>query len=292
MTLQVVRAAINGIEFPCVDFKTAQENSSVPHRAYRVPGADVEHTGRGPKKIVLRAAFLNGMITGGWPELYPSVRDRIEQIFLESPDCTLTHPYYGRVSVHFDKFDEAIDQNTQQGVFVEIELTETNASAQLYVHAAVPQEPASAMTDAATAADEAVAAITDKLAPLVPVVETQLAYLDDDTRDSAQAYGALAEVQTAAQALLDAPTLAGIAGHDARASVREVITQSWAFAERYLTPKPQSRTYVTPAPMSLTRAAAQIYGDASKTALLRRANALADEMRIPAGTTLKVPDDA
>lgn len=288
---QLVRLAVNGIEFPCLEFRSSSENSSVAHRAYRVSGADVEHTGRGPRKFTAKAAFLTSMLGGGWPaDLFPVTRDAVEAVFNDTPLCTLTHPYYGSVSVHFDKFDEPLDQATQQGVYVDLEFTETNASAETPLRVADP-EPGAALTEAAAAADEAVAAITDRLDPLSPVVETKLAYLDDDTRDSAQAYGALADIQTAAQAQLDSALLAGIEGHDARAQLRTVLSASWTYAERYLTPKPQSRTYTTEAPMSLARAAAQIYGDASKAHLLRRANTIPDAMRVPAGFTFKVPDD-
>lgn len=287
----IVAAAFNGVEFPCAEASSTRANESKAHKAWRVPGADIEHTGRGELKIKMRAVFLNG-ITGAWPaDVYPGLHDRLESELLERPTGRLTHPRFGTIDAHFDSWSETIDPATQQGVFVDLEFTESNASA-FYPIAQAEQEPAAEMTAAAEAADTAVAAITDKLAPLSPVVSAQLDYLQSAELSAADAYGALAEVQAAAQAQLDSPLLAGSDAHDARAQIRAVLAQSWAYAERYLTPKPQSRTYAVPTVMSLQRAASLIYGDATKAPLLRRANTLPDELFLPAGTVLVVPDDA
>lgn len=288
---QIVPAAFNGVEFPCAEVSSTRANESKAHKAWRVPGADIEHTGRGELKIKMRAVFLNG-ITGAWPaDLYPGMHDRLESELLERPTGRLTHPRFGTIDAHFDSWSETIDPATQQGVFVELEFTESNASA-FYPIAQADQEPASQMTEAAAAADTAVAAVTDKLPALSPVVSAQLDYLQSDTLAAGEAYGALAEVQTAAQTQLDSAYLAGAEAHDAREQVRAVLAASYAYAERYLTPKPQSRTYVVPTRMSLARAASLIYGDPTKSTALRRANTLPDELFLPTGFVLVVPDDA
>jgi len=284
-----VRCAYRGVEFPCAETKDSRDNASKAHTAWRVPGADIEHTGRGPLKITMRALFLNGM-TGNWPaDLFPGVHDLLESAFLEHPTGTLTHPYYGPVEVHFDSFERVFTPDSQEGVTVELQFTENNASA-FYPAIIVQQEPGAQLAASAEAADEAVAEVTDALDPLSPTVETQLDYLEAEDRDAAQAYGALAEIQTAAQAQLDSPLLAGSEAHDARAQIRAVLAASLEYAERYLTPKPQSRTYVVPARMSLARLASLIYGGPSKTTLLRRANTLPDELFVPAGFVVTVPD--
>lgn len=289
---QIVRAAVNGVEFPCLEFSDSRGNSSVPHRAYRVDGADIERTGREPLKIRIKAAFLNALLGRAWPaDMFPGQHDLVESVFLETPHCTLTHPFYGNIDVHFDDFKRAFDPGTQQGVYVELEFTENNATAYYAVAIAQSPEPGAALAETAEAADEAVAALDDELPALAPVVDAKLAYLDDADRASAQAYAALAEIRTTAASLATAPSLAGIDGHDARGMLRAVEALTWDYAERYLTPRPQSREYVVPATMSLALVAAKAYGAADRAHLLRRANAIPDETRIPAGTTLKVPDD-
>ena len=287
----VVRAAYNGVEFPCVEVSSDRANDSRAHLAWRVAGADVEHTGRGPLKIKVRAIFVNG-ITGAWPmDMFPGLRDRLESEFLERPLGRLTHPRYGEIDAHFDSWRETLDPAVQQGVHVDLEFTESNGSAFYTVALPESQEPAESMVQAAEAADAAVAAIVSGLEPLASKVETQLEYLQSDERDAAQAYGALAEVQSAAQAQLDAADLAGIDAHEARAQIRALLAASWAYAERYLTPKPQNRTYVVPVAMSLARIAAHVFGDPTKANLLRSANTFADELFVPAGTVISVPDD-
>ena len=291
LATQIVRCAYRGVEFPCAEFKDSRGNASKAHTAWRVPGADLEFTGRDPLKITIRALFFNGM-TGGWPEdMFPGQHNLLESEFLEHPQGELTHPFYGRISVQFDKFQRSFDPMVQQGVSVELEFTENNASA-FYAIVQPQDSPGPALTSAAADADTAVAALTDKLAPLSPVVDTQLDYLEDEDRDSAQALGALAEIQTAAQTQLDSALLAGLDGHDAREAIRAVIAQSWAYRARYVTPKPQSRTYVAPARMGLARLAKEIYGDPTRAADLRRANTFPDELFVPAGFVVVVPDDA
>lgn len=284
-----VRCAYRGVEFPCAECKDSRDNTSKAHTAWRVPGADIEHTGRGPLKITMRALFLNGM-TGAWPaDLFPGVHDLLESAFLEHPTGTLTHPYYGPVEVHFDSFERVFTPDSQEGVTVELQFTENNASA-FYPAAIVQQEPGAQLAASAEAADAAVAEITDGLFALSPVVETQLDYLEAEDRDAGQAQGALAFLRTATQLQLDSLLLTGPEAHDARALLRAVIAASFEYAERYLTPKPQSRTYVVPARMSLARLASLIYGDPTKSALLRRANTLPDELFVPAGFVVTVPD--
>ncbi len=285
----IVRCEYRGVAFPCAEVKDSRDNTSKAHTAWRVPGADIEHTGRGPLKITMRALFLNGM-TGAWPaDMFPGQHDLLESAFLEHPNGTLTHPYYGPVEVHFDSFERVFTPDSQEGVTVELSFTENNASA-FYPAAIVQQEPGAQLAASAAAADEAVAEITDGLFALSPVVETQLDYLEAEDRDAGQAQGALAFLRTATQLQLDSLLLTGPEAHDARALLRAVLAASFEYAERYLTPKPQSRTYVVPARMSLARLASLIYGDPTKSALLRRANTLPDELFVPAGFVVTVPD--
>jgi prophage DNA circulation protein len=48
--------------------------------------------------------------------------------------------------------------------------------------------------------------------------------------------------------------------------------------------------YEVPQQMSLARIAALVYGDATKTDLLRKANRIPDESFVPLGTVLVLPE--
>lgn len=290
ITDHIVRCAYRGVEFPCTEFKDSRGHAHKAHTAWRVPGADIETTGREPLKISLKAGLLNGM-TGGWPaDLFPGLHDRLESAFLDEPQGTFQHPYYGPIEVQVISWERSFDHACQQGVTLDIELLENNASAYWPV-AIAQQEPASGLVAAADEADTAVEALGEDSPGLADTVDTQLAYLEDDDRTAAQASAALAEIQTVASASLDSAALAGVEGHDARAALRATLAMTYEYESRYLVPRPTARTHVVTARMSLARIAALIYGDPNRAADLRRANALADELFVPVGTVIVVPSE-
>lgn len=288
---QLVTASYAGLRFPVLEFDDSCGHAHKAHSAWRVPGADIETTGREPLRTKMRIGLLTTM-TGQWAGevLFPDRFDELVRVLAEQPQGDLWHPLYGLLRAQVATWSYKGDPTCQQGVYLEVDFLEIAATAALPMR--LEAEPGEAMTAAAGAADDAVGALTTKVPATAPVVAEQLAYLEDDTRSAGEAYGALGQVQSAVAAALVHPDLAGPEGHDARAQLRALDAATWAYAERYLQPKPQARTHTVLAPMSLARVAALVYGDPSKATALRRANVIPDELFVPAGTTLKVPDDA
>lgn len=286
---QIVRAAYDGIEFPVVEAHDENSHAYAEHKAWRVDGADVQHTGREPLRITLKIALLNSF--SGWPRnLFPDVHDQLEDKFRTSPQGTLTHPYYGQVIVQVVKWSRSYDPQIQQGVMIDAEFLERNASA-YRSFANFEPEPSDALTQAATTADTEIETIgAQNQRELSPIVKEQLAYLEEDDRSSDEAYSALRVIQDAAQANIDSEELSDIDGHAAREACRAVIARSWDYARAYLTPRSQPRMYSVPQQMSLARVAALVYGDPSKTDVIRKANRIPDEAFVPMGTVLVLPE--
>ena len=287
---QIVRAAYEGREFPCLEFQDTNAHAFVEHKAWRVNGADVQHTGREPLKISCKIALLTSI--QGWPDdLFPRLHDELDELFRSTPQGALTHPYYGEVRVQVATWKRSFDPAVQQGIVLDVEFVETNASA-YRSFANFEPEPGTALSDAATAADDAIEAFDDEtgIDSLSDTVETQLAYLEDEDRSADEAYAALGVIQNAAQTALDSEALSAIEAHDARAALRNVLARSWEYASAYLTPRATPRVYTVPVTMSLQRIAATVYGSAARTVELRKANRVPDEMFVPAGTVLVLPE--
>lgn len=287
---QIVRAAYEGRQFPCLEFQDTNAHSFVEHKAWRVDGADIQSTGREPLKISCKIALLTSI--SGWPDdLFPRLHDELDDLFRSTPQGMLTHPYYGETRVQVASWKRSFDPAMQQGVVLDVEFVETNASA-YRSFANFDPEPGTALSDAATAADDAIAAYDPNtgIDSLADVTATQLAYLEEEDRSADEAYAALGVIQRAAQTALDSAALAAIEAHDARAALREVLARSWSYASKYLTPRATPRIYVVPVTMSLQRIAATVYGSASRTVELRKANRVPDELFVPAGTVLVLPE--
>lgn len=287
---QIVRAAYEGREFPALEWSDSNAHAFAEHKAWRVSGADVEHTGREPLRCTCKIGLLNTV--SGWPrDLFPRLHDELDDLFRSTPQGTLTHPYYGAVQVQVVSWRRAFDPEVQQGLVLEVEWLERNASA-YRSFANFEPEPAQALEDAATAADEAIASYDPDsgIDPLAPEVRTQLAYLEEQDRSADEAYAALETIQRAARSALESEVLSAIEAHDARAALRELLARSWDYARAYLTPRATPRVHSVEQTMSLSRIAALVYGDAAKAELLRKANRIPDELFVPAGTVLVVPE--
>lgn len=286
---QIVRAAYQGREFPAFEWHDENAHSFVEHKAWRVNGADVESTGREPIKCSCKIGLLQGI--SGWPStLFPELHDELEDTFRTDPQGVLRHPYYGEMRVQIVKWSRSLDPTVQQGVFLQVEFLEISASA-YRSFATFEPEPGQAIEDAAQDADDAIEAYDDEsgIDPLTPTVQEQLAYLEEEDRSADEAYAALDVIQRQARAALESEALAAVEAHDARESLRTLVARCDEYARQYLTPRAQPRVYTVPQTMSLARVAALVYGDATRTAEIRKANRIPDETFVPSGTVLLLP---
>lgn len=285
------RCAYEGIEFPCFDLRDEQGHDSVAHVAYRVNGADIEWTGRKLLKITCKAGLLNGL--SNWPEdTFPGLHDRLEAALREKPQGTFLHPLYGAMLVQIDSWSRQFSPNLQSGCYLDIQFSERNASAfRPDASKQTSADPGTEMEARSSAADAAVASVSPStdLATSAVVAE-KLAYLEEEQRSAAEAYGTLDAVQDAVEIGLDGDDLEGIDGHDARAELRALSAATWRYAESYAGPRTNAQTYEVPTEQSLAEIAAAVYGDPERTDLLRSANVIPDESFVPAGTVLVVPD--
>ena len=291
LDLTLRRASYEGAEFPCVDLRDVQGHDSVQHTAYRVDGASIEWVGRKPVRISMKAALINGL--SSWPaDTFPGLHDQLEALFKSTPQGRLQHPYYGEVFVQVDSWTRGFDPRLQSGCYLEIEFTEIDATA--FTPEASQRfapDPATEMESVSAAADAAVLAVAPntQLDATAAIVTAKLAYLEEDERAAAEAYGTLDEVQDAVSLALNHEDLEGIEAHDARGELRALSAATWRYAEAYAGPRTGAQTYETPAELSLAEIAATVYGDPSLAYLLRSANILADECFVPLGTVLVVP---
>lgn len=285
------RAAYEGLEFPLMEFKDELGHDSVQHQAYRQP-ASIEWVGQKILRTTMRAALLTGL--SSWPaDTFPRLHDQLEALLRSKPQGRLRHPYYGEVLVQVDSWSRGFDSKLQSGCYLEIVFSERDASAVSPVaEQQGTSDPATTMENTSSAADTKIAAIapTAGLDTTSTVVAEKLAYLEEEERAATEAYGTLDDVQNTVQTALDSEALEGIEAHDARADLRALSAATWRYAEAYAGPRTNAQAYEVPATQSLAEIAAAVYGDATRTDLLRSANVIPDELFVPVGTVLVVPD--
>jgi prophage DNA circulation protein len=289
--------SFEGVLFPITEADTTGGHDSVKHTALRRRGADVESTGQRPYSGKLTIPFINGLV--GWPnDLFPNRRFDLLRVFESTPIGTLSHPTYGTFQIHVDSWHEKLDPNVRNGCYFDVEWTEHNAGASLLLSddASVPQDAPTATTVAASTADAAMEAASPSgsWTPTTPIVEEQLAFLEEKTRTYAEITASLTvmvavvETNLALAEFDGSSTTRFVEQHEAVVALESLRGSMLKLRSRYLPQAERQRIYTVPSTMALFEIAQLVYGDASKASLLLSANAIRDPLVVPGGTKLVV----
>lgn len=279
--------AFEGVEFPATDITTSFGHDSAQHKGFGTRGADIETTGPKAEVFRVKAVLLNGL--RGWrgAPLYPDTYQRLLRALKTTPEGLLTHPTRGVVLVHFDDGSEEIRPVERRGVYLTLTFTEQQGTAEILEMRSVTADAGTEMLSAAATAD---AAKPDEVDEILPLVEEAISYCEEASRTFAEAVTQLDAVSRGIEERLADPAAAAVEMHPFRDALWSVQTATLRYRERYTATT--TRTYVVPADASLATIAASpdVYGDASRAGDLLGANTILDPSRVPAGTTLVVPD--
>jgi prophage DNA circulation protein len=288
LELSLSSTEYEGIVFPATDARTSWGHDSVRHTRYRSPGAEIETTGRKPREIKLSIPLVEGM-NGPWGvNLFTQTYEQLIAKFQAVPLGQLSHPTLGPITAHVDSVEEVLSSDIANAVLLEVSFTEHLGTGETIVDES--GNPAPQVERRAERVDAALAAVPTARRPpsVAAAMVTQM-----DAAESADTPGdALAALQTmrsTVAAVLALPDVADAAFNELRLSAELLSASVDAYEARILrlsTP----RLLVVEAVSSLGRIAQQVYGDRRRTDLLRSANRLADELAVPAGTVLVIPE--
>jgi prophage DNA circulation protein len=288
----LIEASFEGIAFPTGKLSTEGGHDSVEHTAYRRNGADVEPTGVRAKRGTIEALFLNGIGAG---TIYPARLQQLLNAIERTPLGRLQHPTEGLLTAHVKTWRRDTDPQQRGGEVLELQWVEHNASvsrlATFASPASAPADSPTAVTARASAADAAGTTLTG-YAPTAATIAAQLAYLDAATRSYAQTRAALDAMQLVVTRNLALASLAVATAHPAVAALEALRASVYALRSRYLPDPSRVRSYTVPRTQPLWQLALHLYGDATRTDLLLRANAIHDPLFVRAGTVLTVPPRA
>jgi hypothetical protein len=308
----ISRCAYEGIEFPTTSVRTQWGHDSVKHSAYRRPGVENETTGRKPLVVTVECAFINSL--RGWGgNLFPARFKRLIDKIKDTPNGVFTHPTRGFMDVHIDDVSEPIDAKSPlNGAYVTLQLTENNATASLQLSDQGTDTTRSSIGDPGTAVKTRAATVDTLLSSTVEtlglnvgtstlppelvaadgsfaaVCDTQLTFLESDTRTFVEAKAAIAVMRRSAELfLVDGSPFSPIEAHDLRAALEALRAAINTYEDDYIG-NVQPTRYVVQSPMTVARVSAVVYGTPTKASLIRAANELPNALFLPPGTELVI----
>jgi prophage DNA circulation protein len=278
-----------GLVFPATETRTSWGHDSVRHTRYRSPGAEVETTGRKPREIRLSIPLIEGM-NGPWGvNLFTRTYEQLIAKFIEVPRGQLSHPTLGPISAHVDSIDEVLSSEIVNGVLLEVSFTEHLGTNETIVDES--GNPAPQLEARAARVDAALAAVPAARRPasIAAVMDAQMTVAESsDSTDEILA--AVQSMRIAVDTVLALPDIAAATFNELRLAA-ELLRVSVIEYERRVLRITDPRLYTVPAGMSLSRVAQLIYGDRRRVDLLRSVNRVPDELEVPAGTILTIPEN-
>jgi prophage DNA circulation protein len=277
-----------GIVFPASEARTTWGHDSVRHTRYRSPGAEIESTGRKPREIKLSIPLIEGLIGPWGRNLFTQTYEQLLAKFQEVPLGQLSHPTLGPIRAHVDQVDELLSAKAVNAVMLEVSFVEHLGSDETIVDES--SNPAPQVELRAERVDAALTAVPEarRPAPVAPAMTTQM-----EAAESAPSAGeARAAIQTMRRIVanvLELPDIGSAAFNELRLSAELLRASVGAYEQRILGLN-SPRVFIVLAVTSLSRIAQQVYGDRRRTDLLRSANRIADELAVPAGTVLSIPE--
>lgn len=278
-----------GIVFPATETRTNWGHDSVRHTRYRSPGAEVETTGRKPREIRLSIPLLEGM-NGPWGvNLFTQTYEQLVAKLIAVPRGQLSHPTLGPIVAHVDAVEEIISTEIVNGVMLEVTFTEHLGTNETIVDES--GNPAPQVAARAARVDAALAAVPASRRPpsLAATMDAQMVRAES-TDSVAEILAAVQTMRSAVDTVLALPDIAAATFNDLRLAA-ELLRVSVRAYERRVLRITEPRLYTVPAVMSLRRVAELIYGDSRRVDLLRSVNRVPDELEVPAGTILTIPEN-
>lgn len=277
-----------GIVFPTREARTTWGHDSVRHTRYRSPGAEIETTGRKPREIKLSIPLVEGLVGPWGRNLFTQTYEQLLAKFQEVPLGQLSHPTLGPIRAHVDQVDELLSPSAVNAVMLEVSFVEHLGSDETIVDES--SSPAPQVELRAERVDAALAAVPEarRPDPVAPAMTTQM----EAAESAASAGDARAAIQTMRRIVanvLDLPDIANASFNKLRMSAELLRASVIAYEQRILGLN-SPRVFIVLAATSLSRIAQQVYGDRRRTDLLRAANRIADELTVPAGTVLFIPE--
>ncbi len=288
---ELAEAAYEGRTFPVQNAPAQGGNDVAEHVAYLRRGADVEPCGLKAYRGTFTVPLINTpRLEALYGQLFPNLRFDLLRLFESTPRGTLSHPTLGSLQVAITSWDEQLSYDQRGGSILTVSWVEHNGSASLLVgpEGQTPANTPTTVSEAATAADDAMAAVGSGYTLVKDTIDEQLTYLGADPRSFTQVGDAFRQMLAPVDANLVLPLFAAASAHDAVVALLNLRAALYDLRSRYAPVLSQIRLYTVPVTMSVTEIAVNVYNDASKTALLFAANSIADPLFVPAGRVLKI----
>ena len=224
-----------------------------------------------------------------FPGLYYDLLVSLE----ENEISTIIHPTKGEFQALL-RWRETVDADKRNGVALQIQWQEHNASSGKIVGNEEDNAPQPASTSAvinkAKTADAEASSVSTTYKPIASDLETTLDKLDaSDTLTAPQIEGVFGESVVLVMGALADPGLSTALGHDAVIALEDTQSLLARLRRQYLGDRTTRRMFQVPAEMALWEVAVAATGDASKADIIAAANAIDDPLAIPAGTILVIP---
>lgn len=279
--------AWEGVEFPAAETRVEWGHDSAKHQGYGQRGADVETTGQKPKVLSAKIVLRNGLRWPGSERLFPETYLRLRAAFGRA-DGFLTHPLYGLFEAHLDTIVEVVDPTKPDGLEIDVTWTEQRGDAEGFDLAlATRAAPSEALLSRAAEVDATSAGLAGLAAKksLALTVGEAFDYLQGETRSYVEAAAVFGEITTELVARLDDPAGASVDGYPRRIALTRALVAVLDYRAQYLGAE-DAQVFTVPETMSLARASALAYGDASRASELAAKNRVADPCFVPAGAVL------
>lgn len=277
-----------GIVFPATEARTSWGHDSVRHTRYRSPGVEVETTGRKPREIKLSIPLIEGM-AGPWGvNLFTQTYEQLLAKFQEVPLGQLSHPTLGPIRAHVDTVEEIISSDIVNAVMLEVSFTEHLGADETIVDES--SNPAPQVQRRAERVDAALAAVpaTRRPSSVATALDAEM-IAAESANSTGESLAALQRMRSIVDAVLALPDTSSAAFNELRLSA-ELLKASVLDYEQRIRNFRTPRVWIVPGVMSLSRIAQLVYGDRRRTDLLRAANRIADELAVPAGLELVIPE--
>lgn len=290
-----LEADFEGVSFPVSDCPFECGHDGAEHTAYGKDGADCEPTGQQPYRGTLLIPFFNGVEgfenTPLFPDTYLAFIDTISR----NPIGQMTHPLLGAVRAFVRKWSVKPSADVRNGVEVQVEWTEHNASAQLFVGKSgqTPQDASQAVSSQAAAADAAMATAAPGggYTPVAPIVDAQLVVVENPDSSPEDISTATRLMVEACDNNLALAIFADASSTDAVLELERTRSRAYDLRDSLLEGLRAANTFVTSFDMTVHEIAALVYGDARETEKLFDANPVlrANPLFVPPGVSIIVP---
>ena len=288
----LAEATYGEITFPVSALSVEGGHDFAEHTAYLRRGADMEPCGQKPYSGSFTIPCVDTpQLVARYGELFLGLRAGIVSLFEDAPIGTLTLPGYRTFTAAVKTWGSELSPDVRNGTDLKVTFEEHNGTASLLTGDAIgspTNTPATVVTKAATA-DAAMAAVSASgWTATSATVSEQLARLEGSALPFQVVSECFRLMLAPVGADLALPLFAPASAHAATVALLSLRASLFDLRSRYQPTLSLLRLYTVPAPMALWEVALSVYGDASRTALLRAANPITDALFLKAGTVLTI----